>query len=418
MDCDDATLATQLLSAAEAGDTATVDRLLTAGVPAYTQEDTHGASCLMLAARGGHGDVVELLLAAGAPWNAIDRQGRCAGNYALDAGFQTIVDRLVDAGVQAELLLGAASRIAQQNAAAAATAAASGESLEYLSRGVRYDGDRLLDEADDAVMMEWETPLMEAHADRLCATGGDVLNVGFGMGIIDGLIAARAPRSHTIMEAHPDVLRRIERDGWHARPGVRVLAGRWQESVHRLIAEGVQFDGIFYDTYGEHDTDMAEFHAMLPALLRPGGLYSFFNGASSCQPCPDPDPDSGPHPHPRLSPSWTLPPSLTLILNATRTPADLAPQACAHSTSSSRASRAPSSSLSCARSASPLPLSPLTSPRQTRSGRASAAVTSRPTRTTCRTACSMAVSAQSQAPPLPQMVTASLHSRPLTTARR
>lgn len=37
-------------------------------------------------------------------------------------------------------------------------------------------------------MMGWETPLMERHAAIICAAGGDVLNVGFGMGIIDGFI--------------------------------------------------------------------------------------------------------------------------------------------------------------------------------------------------------------------------------------
>ena len=33
----------------------------------------------------------------------------------------------------------------------------------YLSRSVRYEGDNLLDTEDDAVMMQWEAPLMEAR---------------------------------------------------------------------------------------------------------------------------------------------------------------------------------------------------------------------------------------------------------------
>ena len=102
----------------------------------------------------------------------------------------------------------------------------------------------------------------------------------FGMGIIDTAIAARGVRSHTIIEAHPGVLAKMRADGWAARAGVRICEGRWQEAVQVLLAEGVQFDGIFYDTYGEHDTEMGEFHELLPRLLRPGGLYSFFNGTS------------------------------------------------------------------------------------------------------------------------------------------
>lgn len=37
-------------------------------------------------------------------------------------------------------------------------------------------------------MMDWETPLMERHAAIICASKGDVLNVGFGMGIVDAFI--------------------------------------------------------------------------------------------------------------------------------------------------------------------------------------------------------------------------------------
>ena len=37
----------------------------------------------------------------------------------------------------------------------------------------------------EAVMMSWELPLMERHAEVICAQGGDVLNIGFGLGLID-----------------------------------------------------------------------------------------------------------------------------------------------------------------------------------------------------------------------------------------
>lgn len=39
-----------------------------------------------------------------------------------------------------------------------------------------------------------------------------------------------------------------------------------------------RFDGIFFDTYAEYYPDIMGFHALLPQLLRGGGLYSFFNG--------------------------------------------------------------------------------------------------------------------------------------------
>lgn len=49
------------------------------------QEPEGGTSCLMHAARGGHLSIVRALLTAGAPWNALDRQGKCAGEHAMAA---------------------------------------------------------------------------------------------------------------------------------------------------------------------------------------------------------------------------------------------------------------------------------------------------------------------------------------------
>jgi len=52
------------------------------------------------------------------------------------------------------------------------------------------------------------------------------------------------PRSHTIIEAHPDVHRHAVAKGWDRR--ARLLLGRWQDVLPTL--EGQKFDGIFFDT--------------------------------------------------------------------------------------------------------------------------------------------------------------------------
>lgn len=247
--------------------------LLKAGAcEASYQEEEEGRSALMVAAGAGHAPVVSLLLNAGAPWNALDRYGRCAGNYALDAGHQAIVDQLVEHATRCELLLGASERRTREGNA---------DGDEYLRRSVVHQGDRadgeaLLDEAGDAVMMEWEEPVMRLHAAQMCEAGGDVLNVGFGLGIIDLAIEARNRRSHAIIEAHPEVHARMMAAGWGARQGVRVHYGRWQEVLP--ILPDSSFDAIFFDTYAEDDAEMHAFHEHLPRLLRPGGVYSFFNG--------------------------------------------------------------------------------------------------------------------------------------------
>eukprot|EP00884_Botryococcus_braunii_P018060 jgi/Botrbrau1/4938/Bobra.0122s0020.1 len=276
-------------------------------------QDEEGVNALMKAAEHGRHEIVQLLLETGVPWNAIDRHGRCAGDYALSAGHKKSIMLLVDAGCRAELLLGAVERMHQQKPSgktndrtqSGKSSKSSGKTSEsqgcdgttsassprtdqgssevpehaYLQQRAQYerDGERLMDEGGGAVMMAWEGPLMEAHAQAVCSSGGDVLNVGFGLGLVDQAIQQRNPRSHTIVEAHPDVYARMLRDGWHERPGVRILYGRWQDVLPQLG----QYDGIFWDTYGEYYEEMREFHTHLPSLLRRGGIYSYFNGLAA-----------------------------------------------------------------------------------------------------------------------------------------
>ena len=63
-------------------------------------QDENGQNALMLAAAQGHTEVAARLLEAGAPWNALDREGHCAGDLAMQAGHQETVGLLLDAGEQ------------------------------------------------------------------------------------------------------------------------------------------------------------------------------------------------------------------------------------------------------------------------------------------------------------------------------
>lgn len=103
---------------------------------------------------------------------------------------------------------------------------------DYLNQKVRYNAAQtaLLDQDDDAVMMEWERPLMDAHASIITGNsqpGKVVLNVGFGMGIIDTALQKLNPAGHYIIEAHPDVYQKMLNDGWDKKPNVRICFGRY-----------------------------------------------------------------------------------------------------------------------------------------------------------------------------------------------
>lgn len=247
-----------------------VRQLLREGADSRYQDPADGVSALMLAAQSGDVYAVNELLLDGAPWNAVDRRGLSAGDHAIRASHQGVIDRLVSAGVQAELLFRA---LAEANGIAPVEQGAS----VFLTTSVRYEGGDLLDADNRGVMMEWERPIMEAHAAKLCQSCGDVLNIGFGLGIIDSAIQTHRPRSHTIIEAHPVVHARMLADGWDKKPGVTIHFGRWQDVVPTLGS----FDAVFFDTFDDIG-GMEEFHAHVGALVRPGGLYSYFNGV-----CPE-----------------------------------------------------------------------------------------------------------------------------------
>ena len=75
-----------------------VQTLLGSGVDAAYQDPSDGRSAMMAAAAEGHSEIVKALLAAGAPWNAFDRQANCAGDYALAGQHEECVEVLLNAG--------------------------------------------------------------------------------------------------------------------------------------------------------------------------------------------------------------------------------------------------------------------------------------------------------------------------------
>ncbi|KAL7154977.1 hypothetical protein ABFS83_03G041500 [Erythranthe nasuta] len=259
-----------LCEASRNGDVAKVQSLITSGAD-VTYFDGDGQTPLMHAAKNGHSEVVRALLDSGAPWNAVSPSNLSAGDFAMDNGHQSAFDILLNAGIQAELVLGTIAR--KDNAHG-------NPNEDYLEDRVTFSEDKVMDKESKAVMMAWEGPLMEAHAKAICSGGGHVLNIGFGMGLVDTAIQKYTPTSHTIVEAHPEVYARMLQNGWGEKENVKIIFGRWQDVLPKLES----YDGIFFDTYGEYYEDMREFHQHLPKLLKPGGIYSFFNGLCGSNP--------------------------------------------------------------------------------------------------------------------------------------
>jgi guanidinoacetate N-methyltransferase len=147
-----------------------------------------------------------------------------------------------------------------------------------------YAADELIIEGQQ-VMQDWEAPLMRAMAAQVAAGGGDILEIGFGMGISATYMQDIGIRSYTVLEANEDVAQAFA--DWQKtvpEADTKLILGPWQETLPAL---GL-YDGIFFDTYPADETEYmqyvvedvtfaAHFFAHAAAHLRPGGVFSYYS---------------------------------------------------------------------------------------------------------------------------------------------
>ena len=139
---------------------------------------------------------------------------------------------------------------------------------DYLETSLTFTDTEILLPDGFEVMMEWERPIMERSAEIVCHNHGAVLNVGFGMGIIDTAIQRQGVEAHSIIEAHPQVVEKAR--SWAAdKTGVTIVPSTWQDALSGLPA----FDGIYFDTLMP---PMIPFLERVPAHLKPGGVFLYF----------------------------------------------------------------------------------------------------------------------------------------------
>ncbi|RYP79884.1 hypothetical protein DL769_002717 [Monosporascus sp. CRB-8-3] len=284
-------------------------------------------------------DVVYELFMSGAIWNDVDSNNETPGCLADRLGLRDLYQLCLEAGVRAELLFGLLEGYEElesddsdeimeegeeegEEKVGGGAGAEDGDveaepediivdsdpdrafvppqpaggpdvkSDEYLRSELTYDKSKLVDSSQNGVMMAWETSIMRASVKALLpglAVGRRILNIGFGMGIIDGMFAETRPSKHHIIEAHPAVLEYV--DGpeckfgkeWEAsgptEGAYKVHAGKWQEVVPKLLEQGEMYDAIYFDTFGEDYSQLRMFFTeYVPGLLDDGGVFGFFNG--------------------------------------------------------------------------------------------------------------------------------------------
>ena len=124
-------------------------------------------------------------------------------------------------------------------------------------------------ELNGEVMMSWESQIMGKSAEFICHNSGDVLEIGFGMGICADYIQAQGVNTHTIIEIHPQILERL--NTWASdKSNVTIIEGDWN-SVSGLGT----YDGIFIDTYG--DENWSNFKTFALAKAKSGAKITYWN---------------------------------------------------------------------------------------------------------------------------------------------
>jgi len=150
---------------------------------------------------------------------------------------------------------------------------------QYIKNPIKYteDGLMLSNEVDIHIMSNHEDLIMRESARIICSNGGKILNVGFGMGIIDGYIRAQDPDMHVIIEAHPDVVKHAIKLGFDQTS--IIYAGDWRDVISEFIESDLKFDGIYFDTIilDWERNEWLDFAKEVDKILAPGGIFAYFN---------------------------------------------------------------------------------------------------------------------------------------------
>ena len=132
-----------------------------------------------------------------------------------------------------------------------------------------FEDTKILNEDGAEVMMNWEAPIMEKAAEFICHNKGDILEIGFGMGICADYIQAQNVNSHTIIEIHPQIIEKLK--VWaNDKSNVTIIEGDWS-SISGLDT----YDGIFLDTFGDDNLD--KFKEFALSKIKSGGNITYWN---------------------------------------------------------------------------------------------------------------------------------------------
>ena len=132
------------------------------------------------------------------------------------------------------------------------------------------------------IMQAWETKYMKRLAEIATSKGGNVLEVGFGMGISAGFIQkSKKIKTHTVVECHPLMIASAKMKMANAiKKGRFILAEGFWEDVSKTFPDK-SFDGIFFDSCPlDKEVEFFQFFPFFKEafrLLKDDGIFTYFS---------------------------------------------------------------------------------------------------------------------------------------------
>ena len=168
------------------------------------------------------------------------------------------------------------------------------ENLKAIDNEARYfvpgntnlnHGDKTHKElSEQAIMEDWQIPLMQEMTNLITETKGHILEIGFGRGISSDMIQEKGVKSHTIVECNEFVIQKFyEWKSKYSQKDIKLIEGLWQDNLEKFEL----YDGIFFHTYPLNEEEFIEyvsksvtfaehFFETASKHLRPNGAFTYF----------------------------------------------------------------------------------------------------------------------------------------------
>ena len=118
---------------------------------------------------------------------------------------------------------------------------------------------------DDMIVMHSDVTLYEeAAADIVSENSGNILEIGFGLGISANKIQSNNPDKHVIIEIEEEIYNKALQ--WaNGKSNVEVILGDWKTTVDSITDK---FDGVYMDADRDDQEDLKLFSSKIKPLCK------------------------------------------------------------------------------------------------------------------------------------------------------